>query len=111
MGSAGPAEFGSGARFFPQTPEDSELEIALLVSFVRCFIRTLLVRLEPAALLRRGGERGDIIVLRSKIRTERTERAKDFFVCGDEIQRCGGPSILENRNNGQAKAPSTGGRR
>ena len=50
-------------------------------------------------------------VLRSKIRTERTERAKDFFVCGDEIQRCGGPSILENRHNGQAKAPSTGGRR
>ena len=42
---------------------------------------------------------------------ELTERAKDFFVCGDEIQRCGGPSILENRHNGQAKAPSTGGRR
>ena len=34
-----------------------------------------------------------------------------FFCLWSEIQRCGGPSILENRHNGQAKAPSTGGRR
>ena len=55
---------------------------------------------------------GDIISSKIKDPFGEDERAKDFFVCGvSEIQRCGRPSILENRHNGQAKAPSTGGRR
>ena len=58
MGSAGPADVaGAGAAgILVQTPEVSELGIALLsfVFFVRCSIRRLLVRLEPAALLVKG---------------------------------------------------------
>ena len=47
MGSAGPAEFGSGARFFPQTPEVSELEIALLFPLCVASFASFLFALSP----------------------------------------------------------------
>ena len=40
---------------FPGNPGSQRTRNRAFVSFVRCFIRRLLVRLEPAALLRRGG--------------------------------------------------------
>jgi hypothetical protein len=65
----------------------SEFEIALLFPLCVASFAAFLFALSPR-LYCEGVERWVISsVLRSKIRTERTERAKDFFVCGDEIQR------------------------
>ena len=57
MGSAGPADVAGAAGILVETPEagSQQTRNRAFVSFVRCFIRRLLVRLEPAALLRRGG--------------------------------------------------------
>ena len=54
-----------------------------------------------------------VTIISSKIKDPYGEdgESERFFCLWSEIQRCGGPSILENRHNGQAKAPSTGGRR
>ena len=49
-------------RNFPGNPGSQRTRNRAFVSFVRCFIRRLLVRLEPAALLRRGGEMGDFFL-------------------------------------------------
>ena len=93
----------------------SELEIALLFLLCVASFAAFLFALSPRLYCEGVDEMGDIImdIISSKIKDPYGEdgETKDFFVCGDEIQRCGGPSILENRHNGQAKAPSTGGRR
>ena len=55
---------------------------------------------------------GDIIS--SKIKDpygEDGESERFFCLCGVRYNGVVGLSILENRHNGQAKAPSTGGRR
>ena len=62
----------------------SEFEIALLFPLCVASFAAFLFALSPR-LYCEGVERWVISsVLRSKIRTERTERAKDFFVGGDE---------------------------
>jgi hypothetical protein len=67
LGSAGPAEFGSGARFFPQTSEDSELEIALLfplcVASFAPFLFALSPRLYCEGVDEMGGEGAQKILM------------------------------------------------
>ena len=60
----------------------SEFEIALLFPLCVASFAAFLFALSPRLFCEGVDEMGDISVLRSKIRTERTERAKDFFVCG-----------------------------
>ena len=92
----------------------SEFEIALLFPLCVASFAAFLFALSPR-LYCEGVERWVISsVLRSKIRTERTERAKDFFVCGDEISlwkicqqpgRVWKPTLLEDLTD-----PRNGGR-
>ena len=108
MGSAGPADVAGAAGILVQTPEVSELEIALLFPLCVASFAAFLFALSPRLYCEGEDEMGDIISSKIKDPYGESER---FFCLSSEIQRCGGPSILENRHNGQAKAPSTGGRR
>ena len=85
-----------------------ELEIALLFPLCVASFAAFLFALSPRLYCEGVDEMGDIISSKIKDPYGESER---FFCLWSEIQRCGGPSILENRHNGQAKAPSTGGRR
>ena len=78
MGSAGPADVAGAAGIFPETPEVSELEIALLFPLCVASFAAFLFALSPRLYCEGVDEMGDIIS--SKIK-DPYERAKDFFVC------------------------------
>ena len=59
MGSAGPAEFGSGARFPLETPDVSELEIVLLFPLCVASFAPFLFALSPR-LYCEGVERWEV---------------------------------------------------